>query len=129
MHYCTYLWGGGGGGRNFQGETQNLSSPTHPPYTCHCTDIRLNSLQYSELTERLLSPIRVAQSVIIHQSIADRFTVAFRDQVNRNGTYTQPAGAPVSHVTSHVTSIRGLICLSQSRDPSCCHVFSCDMCS
>jgi hypothetical protein len=57
--------------------------------------IRLNSLQYSQLTDRLMSPIRVARSVVIHQSIADRFSVAFRDQVERNGTYTQPPGSPV----------------------------------
>ena len=46
-----------------------------------------------------MSPIRVARSVLIHQSIADRFSVAFRDQVARNGAYTQPPGSPVSHVT------------------------------
>ena len=47
-----------------------------------------------------MAPIRVARSVVIHHSIADRFAVAFRDQVERNGTYTQPPGSPVSHVTN-----------------------------
>jgi hypothetical protein len=68
---------------------QSINSEVYKSFS-----IRLNSLQYNQLTERLMSPIRVARSVLIHQSIADRFSVAFRDQVARNGAYTQPPGSP-----------------------------------
>lgn len=60
------------------------------------TDIRLNSMQYSQLREKIQAPIRVARSVLIQQSLNDRFTVAFTEQVQRNGVYSLPEGSAVS---------------------------------
>ena len=67
---------------------------------CHhfslSTGIRLNSLQYGQLRDKLLAPIRTARNVVIHQSLSDRFTAAFTEQVEMNGTYELPPGSPVS---------------------------------
>ena len=48
--------------------------------------LNLNSLEYSDLKDRLSSPIRQARDVIIHQSLSHRFLQAFREQVIENGT-------------------------------------------
>lgn len=61
-----------------------------------CIDIRLNSYQYSQLRDRLLSPVRIARNVVIHQSLTDRFAAAFAEQVERNGIYTLPQDSTVS---------------------------------
>ncbi len=58
--------------------------------------MRLNSLQYSNLCDRLMSPIRTARDVVIHQSLGDRFVAAFAEQVDRNGVYKLPDHSPVS---------------------------------
>ena len=57
--------------------------------------IRLNSLQYSELRDKLQAPIRTARNIVIQQSLSDRFAAAFLDQVHRNGIYSLPPGSPV----------------------------------
>ena len=57
--------------------------------------IRLNALQYSELTDKLQAPIRTARSVVILQSLSERFAAAFAQQVERNGVYHLPPGSPV----------------------------------
>ena len=57
--------------------------------------IRLNSLQYSELRDKLQAPIRTARNIVIQQSLSDRFAAAFLDQVRRNGIYSLPPGSPV----------------------------------
>lgn len=59
-------------------------------------DVRLNSLQYTSLCDRLMSPIRTARDVVIHQSLGDRFAAAFAEQVHRNGVYRLPLNGPVS---------------------------------
>ncbi|XP_064383296.1 transmembrane protein 129-like [Halichondria panicea] len=56
--------------------------------------IRLNSHQYSQLTDKLQAPIRTARTVLIQQSLSDRFISAFREQVQRNGMYQIPPGSP-----------------------------------
>ena len=62
--------------------------------------IRLNSLQYSELRDKLQAPIRTARNIVIQQSLSDRFAAAFLDQVHRNGIYSLPPGSPVG--SSHI---------------------------
>ena len=59
------------------------------------TAIRLNSMQYSQLREKIQNPIRAARSIVIHQSLSDRFITAFTEQVQRNGVYRIPPGSPV----------------------------------
>ena len=66
------------------------SSPSQSPV------IRLNSLQYGELRDKLQAPIRTARNIVIQQSLSDRFAAAFLDQVRRNGVYCLPPGSPVS---------------------------------
>ena len=63
---------------------------------CSAIDVRLNSLQYTTLRDRLMSPIRTARDVVIHQSLGDRFAAAFAEQVERNGVYRVPSDGPVS---------------------------------
>ena len=60
-------------------------------------DIRLNSSQYSQLRDRLLSPVRIARNVVFHQSLSERFAAAFAEQVGRNGVYALPHGSAVSY--------------------------------
>ena len=57
--------------------------------------IRLNSLQYGELRDKLQAPIRTARNIVIQQSLSDRFAAAFLDQVRRNGVYSLLPGSPV----------------------------------
>ena len=45
---------------------------------------RLNAMEYSDLKEKLRSPVRHAQDVIIHQSLSDRFLAAFREHAEKN---------------------------------------------
>ncbi|KAL5457057.1 hypothetical protein EMCRGX_G034293 [Ephydatia muelleri] len=56
--------------------------------------IRMNSLLYAQLREKLSDQIRVARSVVIHQSLTDRFAAAFTEQVEKNGLYHLPEGSP-----------------------------------
>lgn len=53
-------------------------------------------MQYSQLREKIQNPIRTARSVVIHQTLSDRFISAFAEQVQRNGTYRMLPGSPVS---------------------------------
>ena len=64
-------------------------------FACFCSDIRLNSLQYSQLKDKLQAPIRTARTIVIQQTLSDQFAAAFRDQVHRNGEYQIPPGSPV----------------------------------
>ena len=65
--------------------------------------IRLNSMQYSQLREKIQNPIRAARSIVIHQSLSDRFIAAFTEQVQRNGVYRIPPGSPVRSITQYNT--------------------------
>ena len=58
--------------------------------------IRLNSLQYSQLKDKLQAPIRTARHLMVHQSLGDRFQAAFAEQVDKNGVYQLPSGSSVS---------------------------------
>ena len=49
--------------------------------------IRLNSMDYSELKEKIQAPIVNARNVVIHQSLSDQFVKAFKDQVVQNQRY------------------------------------------
>lgn len=62
-------------------------------------DIRLNSSHYSQLRDRLLSPIRIARNVVFHQSLNERFAAVFAEQVEQNGVYRLPQGSAVSLIT------------------------------
>ena len=67
--------------------------------------IRLNSLQYSELRDKLQAPIRTARNIVIQQSLSDRFAAAFLDQVRRNGIYFLPPGSPVGSSLALMSSL------------------------
>ncbi|KAM9849794.1 E3 ubiquitin-protein ligase TM129 [Aulostomus maculatus] len=58
-------------------------------------DIRLNSMEYAELREKLHAPIRNAANVVIHQTISELFLETFRAQVDLNQIYTLPSGQEV----------------------------------
>lgn len=53
--------------------------------------IRLNAMEYSDLKEKLRSPIVNARNVVIRQSLTDRFLEAFRHQVALNHVYRKSA--------------------------------------
>ena len=57
-------------------------------------------MQYSQLREKIQNPIRAARSIVIHQSLSDRFITAFTEQVQRNGVYRIPPGSPVHNSTT-----------------------------
>ena len=65
-------------------------------YELFPVEIRLKSEDYSNLREKLTSPIQVARQVVIRQSLSDQFLAAFSAQVARNGVYHLPPGSPVS---------------------------------
>ncbi|XP_065071175.1 E3 ubiquitin-protein ligase TM129-like isoform X3 [Rhopilema esculentum] len=60
----------------------NSINPAVKPFT-----LRLNSLDYGELKDRLQAPLRNARNIVIHQSLSDRFVDAFKEQVRANGRY------------------------------------------
>lgn len=60
-------------------------APHEQTFTLH-----LNALEYSELKDRLNAPIRNVRSVVIQQTISDRFLEAFKQQVSHNGTIEIP---------------------------------------
>ena len=52
-----------------------------------CLIYRLNALEYSDLRDKLSSPVVNARNIVIHQSISERFVAAFEEQVLQNNTY------------------------------------------
>ncbi|KAL3863352.1 hypothetical protein ACJMK2_005111 [Sinanodonta woodiana] len=52
--------------------------------------IRLNSLEYKELTDKLQSPVRNARNIVVRQSLSELFLEAFRDQVSQNPKFRLP---------------------------------------
>ncbi|XP_063431374.1 E3 ubiquitin-protein ligase TM129-like [Mytilus trossulus] len=52
--------------------------------------IRLNSLEYRDLKEKLSGPIRNARNIVIKQSLSDQFLEAFHEQVNLNHDFRLP---------------------------------------
>ena len=75
-------------------------------------DIRLKSEDYSNLREKLTSPIQVARQVVIRQSLSDQFLAAFSAQVARNGVYHLPPGSPVSKLIFSLFVLPSLIPLA-----------------
>lgn len=49
--------------------------------------LRLNSMDYTEMKDRLQAPIRNARNIVIHQSLSDKFLDAFKIQVHSNARY------------------------------------------
>ncbi|XP_013403390.1 E3 ubiquitin-protein ligase TM129 [Lingula anatina] len=49
--------------------------------------IRLNSLEYGDLKEKLQAPVRNAREIVIHQSLGDRFLLAFKEQIDKNARF------------------------------------------
>ena len=45
---------------------------------------RLNALEYSDLKNKIQSPIVNARNVVIKQSLAERFVETFTEHVNQN---------------------------------------------
>ena len=71
----------------------NSINPAVKPFT-----LRLNSLDYGELKDRLQAPLRNARNIVIHQSLSDRFVDAFKEQVYANGRYRLGSEMPASIV-------------------------------
>jgi hypothetical protein len=59
--------------------------------------VRLNSLDYSELKEKIQAPIVNARNVVIHQSLSDQFVKAFKEQVEQNQRFHIDRNSEVSH--------------------------------
>lgn len=57
-------------------------------------EIRLNSVDYKDLKDKVASPLINARNVVIQQSITERFILAFRHQVDANPMYSLPEGSP-----------------------------------
>lgn len=62
-------------------QVSSVNSAVHPFV------VRLNSLDYSELREKIQVPIINVRNVVIHQSLSDQFVRAFREQVEQNQRY------------------------------------------
>lgn len=58
-------------------------------------DIRLNSIEYAELREKLHVPIRNSANVVIRHTISELFLETFRAQVDLNQPYTLPSGQEI----------------------------------
>lgn len=70
---------------------------------------RLNAAEYSDLKEKLRSPIINARNVVIRQSLTDQFLEAFRYQVSQNEVFRKPANmvrSPTKVITGTVFSDR-----------------------
>jgi len=50
--------------------------------------IRLNSLEYSDLKDKLHRPVLNQRDIIIHQTLSEKFLVVFKQCVEENPTYT-----------------------------------------
>ncbi|KJE90682.1 transmembrane protein [Capsaspora owczarzaki ATCC 30864] len=61
-------------------------------------DIRLNSTDFSAIQDKLTTIIRNAQSIVIAQTLSDRFVTAFLETVSQNPVYPHPASS--SHVAT-----------------------------
>ncbi|XP_074640323.1 E3 ubiquitin-protein ligase TM129-like [Tubulanus polymorphus] len=57
--------------------------------------IRLNSLEYSDLLNKLKQPIRNVRNIVVQQSLSERFVAAFKDQVEANSRFVKPASMEV----------------------------------
>ena len=71
----------------------NTNKIAFPSNHIHCTLLtlfRLNAVEYSDLKDKLQTPIRAARDVVIRQSLSDRFLAAFREQVESNPVYRNP---------------------------------------
>ena len=62
--------------------------------------IRLNSLDFTALRDRLTSPINNARAVLVHSSVADRFVDVFLQQVDLNPPYVLPPNMVYSTLLS-----------------------------
>ena len=54
--------------------------------------IRLNSLEYGELREKLTGTIQNVRNIVIRLSLSDQFLVAFREEVRKNSPFVLPPG-------------------------------------
>jgi len=52
-----------------------------------CFFCRLNALEYSDLRNKVQSPIRNARNIVVRQSLSDRFLQAFTEQVMSNNIF------------------------------------------
>ncbi|KAH9363111.1 hypothetical protein HPB48_014107 [Haemaphysalis longicornis] len=54
--------------------------------------IRVNSMEYNDLRVKLQAPLDNVRNIVIHRSLSDRFTDAFKTHVEQNSKYKLPAG-------------------------------------
>lgn len=54
--------------------------------------IRVNSMEYNDLRVKLQAPLDNVRNIVIHRSLSDRFTDAFKTHVEQNSRYKLPAG-------------------------------------
>ncbi|XP_060565475.1 E3 ubiquitin-protein ligase TM129-like [Ruditapes philippinarum] len=57
--------------------------------------LRLNSLDYRDLKEKLQAPVRNARCIVIRQSLSEQFLQAFAEQVSLNPVFIPPDGMEV----------------------------------
>jgi len=70
---------------------------------------RLNAAEYSDLKDKLRSPIINARNVVIRQSLTDQFLEAFRYQVSQNEVFRKPPNMVTSQTkVVKVAALQGL---------------------
>jgi len=60
--------------------------------------VRLNSLDFNALRERLTRPVENVRQLIIQSSLADRFISTFEQQVDLNPPYILPRDTVYQHL-------------------------------
>lgn len=55
--------------------------------------LRINSIEYGDIKDKLQSSVRNARSVVVHQTLSDQFLAAFKEQVEANQPHLLPSDA------------------------------------
>nr|XP_020451023.1 E3 ubiquitin-protein ligase TM129 [Monopterus albus] len=91
-------------------------------------DIRLNSTEFAEFSEKLNSPIRTSANVVIYQTISELFLETFSAQVDLNQPYILPSGQEIEscigcmQVPANTKLVR-LCCTQTDNDSDCQQCF------
>uniref|UniRef100_W5MYU1 Transmembrane protein 129, E3 ubiquitin protein ligase n=1 Tax=Lepisosteus oculatus TaxID=7918 RepID=W5MYU1_LEPOC len=90
-------------------------------------DIRLNSVEYGELREKLHAPIRNAANVVIHQTLSDLFLETFKSHVEVNESYSLPSNQDLDPCIGcmQVTANMKLVKLCQDNSDGACQQCYC----
>lgn len=80
--------------------------------------IRLNAAEYSDLKDKLRSPILNARNVVIRQSLSDRFLEAFRYQVAQNEVFRKPNNMELEQCIGCMQTLANVKLQKLCSDPS-----------